>query len=132
MPLQRKNMNTINSPNSLGKGEVDSSILSGSTSIACNCEVCRYWRDRHSAVSGRTQREHNISTGAKPVDSVPHPFREEAMPDDTTTPPTDVFGSLAFNRELEELVGRFHDHGLHPRDMISAFKYWHEWAKSHP
>jgi len=69
--------NKNNDAHSLGKGEVDSSILSGSTRkprispYFFNCD------DSDPAVSSRTPREHDAPIRGKSVDSVHGPIREQ-------------------------------------------------------
>ncbi|HEY4722211.1 MAG TPA: hypothetical protein VII92_10215 [Anaerolineae bacterium] len=54
----------------LGKGEVLSSILSGSTTKARRLRLSPPNYSKHSAVSRRTRREHDATRRGKSVDSV--------------------------------------------------------------
>jgi hypothetical protein len=61
---------------SLGKGEVDSSILSGSTIKPHEIRAsCARSPSRYSATRDATKREHDISTRGKSVESVRGMFR---------------------------------------------------------
>ena len=66
-------MNDFNDRYSLGKGEVDSSILSGSTRKDRGIGIFEPRLGWDPAVSGRTAPEHDNSTRGKSVESVPAP-----------------------------------------------------------
>jgi hypothetical protein len=70
----------LEQPHSLGKGEVDSSILSGSTTKAHETRAFPDAQNSISAVAGRTRRERDISGRGKSVDSVQRPFAEPSLP----------------------------------------------------
>ena len=59
----------------LGKGEVVSSILTGSTTKTyVKFSITRITPNRLRVVSVRTKHEQNISSGGKSVESVPQAF----------------------------------------------------------
>jgi hypothetical protein len=66
--------NEINKGYSLGKGEVDSSILSGSTIYAHEHGPFAVHVISHSAVSGSPKQEHDATSRGKSVDSVQDKF----------------------------------------------------------
>jgi hypothetical protein len=69
MAMETKMSNDINHDNSLGKGEVDSSILSGSTTKAHKTRAFEADENSVSATSGRTEREDGSSNDGESVDS---------------------------------------------------------------
>ena len=61
----------INPEHPLGKGEVVSSILTGSTTNAHEIRASALPQKSYPAVCDATKREHDISTRGKSVESVP-------------------------------------------------------------
>jgi hypothetical protein len=74
MPMNAKSDNEINDGYPLGKGEVDSSILSGSTRKAQKSEGFVSAPADAAALSRRTRCEPRSPTRGESVDSVPQPF----------------------------------------------------------
>jgi hypothetical protein len=76
MTQDQKFDSDINQGRSLGKGEVESSILSGSTRKSRKTRASEHTQKSISAVSGRTKRETGKSSRGKTVDSVHGAFRK--------------------------------------------------------
>ena len=74
----------VNTEHPLGKGEVVSSILTGSTRYAHKYAPFAHWVFWRPAVSGRTEREDDISTRGKSVEfvreSFARPSRSRVLP----------------------------------------------------
>lgn len=83
--MRAENDSNINGRLSLGKGEVLSSILSGSTTKPIFSSTSCTLDQAYPAVSGRTEREEAVSIRGKSVDSVPVAFTEDHMDFDITT-----------------------------------------------
>lgn len=60
----------LNPEHSLGKGEVVSSILPGSTIYACETRLSERLENLTCATPDATEREHDASTRGKPVEFV--------------------------------------------------------------
>jgi hypothetical protein len=111
--MSAENESNINAGHSLGKGEVDSSILSGSTKYHYVCWDSEEERWLYSATIGRTEREEHASTRGESVDFVHGSIREDSMPDDRKSP---------FELALEEAVFGCLGLGVHPTEMIEAME----------
>lgn len=68
--MDAKNISNVNDEHSLGKGEVERSIRSGSTTNEHLYWTFESWPFCYSAVSGRTIREQDIASSGVSVDSV--------------------------------------------------------------
>lgn len=75
-------MNNVNAEHPLGKGEVVSSILTGSTTKAHSIGTFSAAEYFDSAVAGRTLREQHISKRGKSVASFPGCSQEDSMTHD--------------------------------------------------
>ncbi len=127
--MQAENDSNVKAEHSLGKGEVLSSILSGSTRnpillgfngpTFCNC----------SAVQYRTLREHDATRRGKSVDFVHGSIRENAMSNDNT-PPVAPVEMTPNQQKLFNAIGEaIHMIGMPAHETAPVLAWWARWER---